>query len=197
MIFFRINLNFSNLNFARTTGLHLFNPCLSRRFCTFKLLLDCPFLRWVPRNGILIRGSCQKVHVSMNRLYEQTRFFWISSIVVSINNFPSAQNRSKIMFPENILASPTLWTDIAKIRKCSDFSWKTNLLKNHWLHFIQQCFSGLFLMLVWTYVKVNCCVRFLATEIILAEKAKSCVFVWFVFNSRIWLFSKLLAESRC
>ena len=56
--------------------LHFFNQYPNRRFLTcMKKLLECQILFLVPGSGNLIRWKCQKLHICMNLLDKQTRFF--------------------------------------------------------------------------------------------------------------------------
>ena len=57
--------------------------------------LDCPILCLVPRNKKLIRGFCHQLQKFLSHFDKQGQFFpkttnYVSSIVVSINSFPSA-----------------------------------------------------------------------------------------------------------
>ena len=119
------------LKFSQNYRLRFFKQCLNQRFSANKIILDCPILCLVHQNGNLIQEIVKKsIFVRMIPIngidsFETTLSNF--SIMVLINNRGFTEYCPMILFLEQILGLQTYWTDMTKMSKSSDFSWKTKL----------------------------------------------------------------------
>ena len=148
------------------------------------MLFNSPIMHLVLENGNLERGDCQWGHIWTNRpdkdsiSFKTTISVSSTAVYTSPNEFSICWISFKDILPGKILASQTLWTDMAKLCNLF-FSWKIKLtfsktsasiVEYHWI-FWQEAKAN---------KNINFCILFPATKTWWAKNAKKRIFVWFL-----------------
>ena len=108
----------------------------------------------------------------------------ISSIMVSIKSSLSEEHSPLTVFLENIHASQILWINLVRMWNWSDFPVKqTCLSQKPVAAFHSPRYQSTFSILLKSNGSDNCCLWFLAKQILLAENAKNYLYVWHNANS--------------
>ena len=103
----------------------------------------------------MVHDICRRLHNCMNRLDKQTQFCSIFSFMVPINTFLAKERRLLLVFVEKLFLLEILWTDIAKLWKWFDSTWKRNLPspKDQWFHFFEQ--GNKFFKCLWKHTAMS------------------------------------------